>query len=403
MTGGPRIRLGICGLGRAFTLMLPTFVRDDRVALVAAFNPSEAPRAQFEADFGGRTYDSMEGLCADAGVDAIYIASPHEYHAEQACLAAAAGKHILVDKPIAIGLDEAGRMVEAAARAGVHLIVGPSHSFDAPVLKALEIIESGEVGVIRQIHALNYTDFLYRPRRQEELDTAQGGGAIYNQAVHQIDVARLLAGGRVASVAARTGNWDPARPTEGAYSALLDFDGGAFASLTYNGYGRYDSDALMDWIGELGQRKSPDDYGKARRALASLASPGEEAALKAARKYGPQSLDQAQRGPLPAAHEHFGFFLASGEQGDLRLRADGVELFGDERRFVACPPPSIPRKEVIDELHAAIFDDTPPLHSGAWGLATLEVAVAILTSASTGRPVAMQHQVPLRGRGETNR
>ena len=74
------------------------------------------------------------------------------------------------------------------------------------------------------ITAINYTDFLYRPRRPEELDTAQGGGALFNQAPHQVDIVRLLGGGRVASVRAMTGAGIAARPTEGAYAALLTFD-----------------------------------------------------------------------------------------------------------------------------------------------------------------------------------
>ena len=60
------------------------------------------------------------------------------------------------------------------------------------------------------INAINYTDYLYRPRRPEELDTAQGGGAVFNQAAHQVDIVRLLGGGRVTSVRAATGAWDRA-------------------------------------------------------------------------------------------------------------------------------------------------------------------------------------------------
>ena len=66
--------------------------------------------------------------------------------------------------------------------AGVQLIVGHSHTFDAPILRTRALIESGAFGPVRMINALNYTDFLYRPRRPEELDTAQGGGAVFNQA-----------------------------------------------------------------------------------------------------------------------------------------------------------------------------------------------------------------------------
>jgi phthalate 4,5-cis-dihydrodiol dehydrogenase len=92
------------------------------------------------------------------------------------------------------------------------------------------------------ISALNYTDYLYRPRRPEELDTAQGGGAIFNQAAHQVDIVRLIGGGMLTAVRAATGAWDRTRPTEGAYAAMLTFAGGAYASLAYNGFGHFDSD-----------------------------------------------------------------------------------------------------------------------------------------------------------------
>ena len=100
-------------------------------------------------------------------------------------------------------------MIDAVQRAGVQLVVGHSHSFNAPILHARELIDSGAYGAVRMIHALNYTDYMVRPRRPEELDTAQGGGVMFSQGAHQIDIVRLLGGGRVRSVRAMTGNWDP--------------------------------------------------------------------------------------------------------------------------------------------------------------------------------------------------
>src|SRR5438094_342005 len=81
-----------------------------------------------------------------------------------------------------------------------------------------------------------------RPRRPEELVTARGGGVMFSQAAHQVDIVRLLAGGRVSLVRALTGSWDSRRPTEGAYAALLAFEDGACASLAYSGYGHFDTD-----------------------------------------------------------------------------------------------------------------------------------------------------------------
>ncbi|MBV1903695.1 MAG: Gfo/Idh/MocA family oxidoreductase, partial [Marinosulfonomonas sp.] len=188
------IGLGVIGLGRGFMLTLPSILADDRVRLVAATAPRAASRDAFTNQFGGRAYRDAAEMCADPAVEAVYIATPHHLHADHVTIAAAAGKHILVEKPLSISMADGQAMVAAARAAGVHLIVGPSHSFDAPVLQARALIEAGNLGRVRMVQSLNYTDFLYRPRRPEELRTDEGGGVVFNQAVHQIDVLRLLAG-----------------------------------------------------------------------------------------------------------------------------------------------------------------------------------------------------------------
>ena len=391
------LRLGVAGLGRAFMLMLPTLARHPRLRLVAAADPRPEARARFEADFSrgndrAVAYDSIEALCADPRVEAIYIASPHQFHVAHVAIAARAGRHILVEKPMALTLTDCEAMIAAAAEAGVHLMVGHSHSFDLPYLEAARMIGSGEYGAVRMISALNYTDFLYRPRRPEELDTLQGGGVVFSQGAHQVDVVRLLAGGRVAGVRAVTGRFDPARPTEGAYQAFLTFENGAAATLTYSGYGRYDSDEQLGWIGELGQRRDPESYGAARRGLAGVATPEQEAALKNARTYG---VAASAGSAAPAAHNHFGAVVISCERADLRPLADGVMIYGDaERRFEPLPAPAVP---VVDELFAAVREGVAPLHSGAWGMATLEICLAILESAGAGREVVPRRQVGLSG------
>lgn len=374
------LRFGVVGLGRGFQLMRPTFIADIRCRLAAAADPRPEARAAFEAEFQGRAYASAEELCADPTVDVVYIASPHQHHAEQAVMAARAGKHLLVEKPMALDLASCRAISRAAAEAGVSLVVGPSHSFDAPVALAAELAASGAYGAIRMVTALNFTDFLYRPRRPEELQTTQGGGVVFNQAAHQVDVVRRLIGAEVASVRATTSVWDPARPTEGAYQAFLRFETGASASLVYSGYGRFDTDALMDWVGETGFPKDSQAYAVARRRLSGAPEPE----LKAQRAYGgPASAD----GP-PPFHEHFGFVLASCERADLRLTPAGVEVYGDlERRAFELPAPLAPRMGVIDEIWAAVVEGIPPLHSGAWGEANLAVCLAMLKSAAEGREV----------------
>ena len=196
----------------------------------------------------------------------------------------------------------------------------------------------------------------------------------------------------VKSVRALTGAWDRERPVEGAYSALLAFANGAFATLTYSGYAHFDSDEFAGWIAESGYPKDPDAYGRARTLLSGARTSEEELALKTARNYG-----GAESGQLHAegarVHQHFGLVIASCDRADLRPGPKGVAIYDDHARsFEPVPVPPIARSEVIDELHAAIFEGKPPLHSGEWSLATMEVCLAMQQSAREGREIVLKHQ-----------
>lgn len=376
------LRLGVIGLSRGFDLTRPTLVADPRVQLVAAADPRDEARAAFQAEFGAPAFSTAEELLADPRVEVVYIAAPHQAHVDLAVAAARAGKHILVEKPMALSLAGCRTMTDAAKDAGVQLLVGPSHGFDPPVAWAGDFIASGAFGRPRMVTATTFTDFLYRPRRPEELDTAQGGGVVFSQAAHQVDVVRRLVGARVLTVRATTGVWDSTRPTEGAYQAFLTFEGGASAALTYSGYGRYDTDALMGWVSETGGAKDPEAYAVARNRLETAA----EEDLKAARAYG----SNMTKPPPSAGHEHFGFTLVACDGGDLRLTATGVEIYGPQsRRIVELPVGSATRQGVIDALWGAVVEGQPPIHDGAWGTENLAVCLAILRSAAEGRAIAI--------------
>jgi phthalate 4,5-cis-dihydrodiol dehydrogenase len=384
MVDATPLRLGVAGLGRAFSVMLPTFTRHPAVRLVAAADTRAEARARFAGDFSAKAYDTVAALCADPAVDAVYVATPHQFHREHATQAAQAGKHLLIEKPMALTIDDCAAIADAARRAGVHVVVGHSHSFDPPVQHLRKLIESGAFGQVRMINALNYTDYLYRPRRPEELDTSKGGGAVFNQAAHQVDMARLIAGTPVQSVRAVTGSWDSTRLTEGAYATLLAFANGAFASLTYNGYGHFDSDEFDGWTGEMGQAKAPYP-GQARPRFKTQ---DDETAYKNTRNYGGADFRPAGEA---TAHQHFGTLLVSCDRADLRPMPNGVMIYQNGScRLDPIPSPVLPRAEVIDELYQAVVHGKAPLHDAAWGTATVAVLLAMLESARDGRDVRIK-------------
>ena len=391
------IRLGAVGLGRAFTVMVPTFALDERTQLVAGADPNPAARRQFEQDFAGATFEGLEDLLEGSEVDAVYLATPVHGHLDQVRVLAKAGIPVLMEKPMALTVAECQEISRIADEAGIHLIVGHSHSFDTPYLKTRELIEEGSVGKPRMMTALNYTDFMYRPRRPDELDTAQGGGVVFSQGAHQIDILRLLGGGWVTSVRAVTGGWDAQRPTEGAYSAFLTFENGTVANAVYSGYAHFDSDELLGWRGELGATKDPNAYWTARENLETLTRNMAEKDAKAARNYGGTLFNAPDLDAAAArGHQHFGSLTVSCENADIRPFPNRIMVYGDrERSQIDLPDPTVPRAEVIEEVIGVILGGRDPLHSGAWATATLEVCLAILESAATGEEVQMSHQCGL--------
>jgi len=383
------IGLGIAGLGMAGAMMVRAAARHRGFRLRAAADPLPAPREAFAHDFDACAYADIDALCEDTAVDAVYIATPHQLHVAHALRAAAAGKHIILEKPMALTLADCDAIKAAVAKAGVHLIIGHTHAYDPAIRVMRSLIVSGELGRLGMIASWNYTNYLYRPRRPEELDTAQGGGILFNQVPHQIDIVRLLGGGLVTSVRAAAGALDPARPTEGHAVAFLAFADGVAASLVYGGYDFFDSDEWHGWISERGTPKQPA-HGQARRALA--ARQAEEAVLRTAiYAYGADA-----NGGEPPHQPHFGLTIATCARGELRASAAGVFIYGEGgQREIAIPqgPGSIGRANVLDDLEAAIRTGKRPVHDGTWGKATLEVALAIQTSAHEGREIVLQHQV----------
>jgi phthalate 4,5-cis-dihydrodiol dehydrogenase len=381
------IGVGIVGLGMAGAVMVQAAAAHPGFVLRAAADPHPGPREAFARDFNASAYADVAELVADPAVQVVYIATPHQFHAPHAILAAEHGKHVIVEKPMALTLADCDAMIAAAERHQVQLIVGHTHAFDPAVRMMRDLIAGGTLGPLGMILSFNYTNYLYRPRRPEELDTARGGGILFNQVPHQIDTVRLLAGGLARSVRAQVNVLDPARPTEAGCMALLQFDGGVSASLTYSGYDHFDSDEWHFGVGEGGAPKQIA-HGAARRALAEIRS---EAGLRTERlAYG------ANKTGLPPRQPHFGLTIATCARGDLRASADGVMIYAqDGMRELPIPKTAgmAGRQQVLDDMREALRTGRKPRHDGHWGKATLEVALAVQRSAREGREVALDHQV----------
>lgn len=383
------IRLGIAGLGLAGAMMIRAAARHPRFVLAAAADPRPEPREIFARTFGGRTHADFAALCADPELEAIYIGTPHQLHAAQAIAALRAGKHVLVEKPLALRLEDCDGVIAAAEETGRTLIVGHTHGFDANAVAMARLVQSGALGALGMILAFNYSDFLLRPRRPDELDTAQGGGITFNQVTHQIEMVRMIGGGMVRSVRASVGALEPLRPTEGHCNVFLEFENGASASILYSGYDFFDSDEFHHWIAEGGQDKPSNRHGSSRAALTS--PDFDEPAAQRHLAYGGRPMPEEQP-HLP----HFGVLIATCAGGDVRLSPSGLTVYG------AAGPTELPvprgegrpgQGDTLDALWSAVREGRPDMHDPRWGKATLEVILAILRSARERREIILEHQV----------
>ncbi|MGD9919928.1 MAG: Gfo/Idh/MocA family protein [Pseudorhodoplanes sp.] len=366
-TSRKKVRLGVIGLGKAYSFLSRALREDERIELVAAADPNESARLTFHSKTGGVAYADAGQLLADSRIDAVYIATPPATHLSLTLAAAAAGKHILIEKPMSVSITECETMVQAADKAHVQLLVGHTHSYDLPILMARAHILSGKYGRLRHLTLVNYNNFLTRLRAPDALDSKNGGGVVLHQGFHQVDVARLIAGGLVDTVTASRGFWNNRFHSEGAYTATLRFRCGATATLIYSGYGRFDSDEFCGGVSETGLLKATPPAHESEFGL----------------------VERRQR-----YHEHFGLVLASCEDADIRPGPEGVIIYREhEKTFARAPEVSIPRSEVIDELYGAVVNGESPLHSGNWALATQEVCELMLSKSSESGSHKLKLQV----------
>jgi phthalate 4,5-cis-dihydrodiol dehydrogenase len=388
------IRVGVAGLGMAGGAILSSLKPLPGVEIVAAADPRKAARSSFETQFDAASYDSMSALCDDDGVDAIWIATPTQFHAQHVQQAAERGKHIVVEKPFAVTLDECQKMIDAADRYKVTLIAGGARSFDPAFVAMREVITSGRLGRLGALNTWSFTGWIVRPREPYEVDVSQGGGTVYNQAPHPIDVLRLLGGGMVRSIRGTTAEWMAERPCPGYFTAFMEFEDGVPATLSYNGHGYIQGWELLPW-GETPGRKNSSEAGyEYRRLLRS--NQADEIEARETLRFGGPAGPFGFSGDGNWTPSDAGLVVASCERGEIRQSATGLYIYDDNGRHdEPLPEGASLRLNELTELRDAINGLAPPLHDGRWGMATMEVVLAMMESATTRQERTLMHQKPV--------
>jgi predicted dehydrogenase len=248
------IRAAIVGLGRwGRSLVASVQDKSEDIRFVAAYTRTRATAEDFCREHGVPLVDSYKQILANPNVDAVVLATPHSLHEGQIMAAAAAGKHIHVEKPITLTRASADAAVAAARKAGVVLAVGYCRRFHPSVVELRRRLRDGQLGTVVSMVAQHTTSTgqFIPPDNWRATPEEAPGGALTAVGVHALDHMIEFAG-RVRDVRCVTARNLPG-PSDDTTTVMLRFDSGAtglifcsVATATNFGFTLYGSKGLAE-------------------------------------------------------------------------------------------------------------------------------------------------------------
>jgi len=227
------IRAAIVGIGTwGRNLVSSVQGKSDAIRFVAGATGTPAKAEEFCKQHGLRLFSSYEELLKNREVEAVVLATPHSMHCGQIVAAAAAGKHVFVEKPLGLDRKEAERAVEACAAKGVVLAVGYNWRFQPALREIKAMLEDGRLGKLVHIEGNFCGPSAYRFKREhwrQDRDEAPAGG-MTGRGVHVLDAMLYLAG-RVETVVAQSRRLVQDSGVDDTTSMLFGFRGGASGYL----------------------------------------------------------------------------------------------------------------------------------------------------------------------------
>lgn len=229
-----KTRIAIVGLGMAVTPHARGLMDlSGEIDVVHAFSPSEHRRRTFAERFPFPTCDSLDTILNDESVEAVAVFTPASTHRDIGLACAAAGKHVLMEKPLDITTARAVELVEGCRRAGVTMGVVLQHRFRPAGMKLAQMLADGELG---RIVGCSTAIRLWRPQTYYDEPgrgsfARDGGGVLISQGIHTLDLMLSLAGQVDMVTGFATTTPVHRMETEDMVCAAMRFDNGAFGTV----------------------------------------------------------------------------------------------------------------------------------------------------------------------------
>lgn len=234
---GPILRVAIMGLGSYGSRVADAMVTSKKAKLVGAISGTPSKLTTWQSKYGipeknCYNYQNFDQIKNNADIDAVYIITPNSLHMPYALRVAAAGKHVISEKPMALNAKEAQIMVDACKKANVKLLVGYRMHFEPKTLEIIRMRKDGEMG--KALFFQGLTGFRIGDPTQWRLNKQlAGGGSMMDIGIYAVNGARYMIGEEPIWVTAQEVKNDKVKFKEGVDETItfqLGFPGGALAS-----------------------------------------------------------------------------------------------------------------------------------------------------------------------------
>ena len=231
MTFDP-VRVGCLGMGWWSDVLADAIARSNTISIESCYTRSEQKRHAFAAKYGCHAAPSYEEMLSDPGIEAVINTTPNDVHLETTRAAAAAGKHVFLDKPIANTIADARGLTEACRSAGVILALGYQRRRESQVRWIRQQIDTGEFGKLVNAEANISRDRLGKVDLTSWRYTAAGmpGGVMLQIGIHYTDVLEYLMG-PIKAVSGRLGQLVLPGDNPDVASLILEHENGALSTL----------------------------------------------------------------------------------------------------------------------------------------------------------------------------
>jgi len=259
-----KLRTAIIGLGMGAPPHAQSLLDlNDRVEVVGAFSPTASRREAFAKRYGMPVIDNMDAIFGDASIDYVIILTPPNSHLELVQRAAAAGKHVLLEKPLDVTFERSQQLVATARLAGIKLGVVFQRRFRTTFSETVRLLSEGELGEIISVsmRLSNWRPQSYYDEPGRGTIARDGGGVLLTQAIHTIDQMITLVGLPTEVCGFAVTSRAHRMETEDLVHASMRFENGAIGSLsaTTSAYPGYPDE--IEILGTKGSARIGSDNG----------------------------------------------------------------------------------------------------------------------------------------------